>query len=314
MAALCRLLLDRGLCDAKTIERAQRIATESGQRLDRVLTQLGLVSERSLAEGWSALLGSVWSAEMYPATPLFTEELKPKFLRKVKVLPLLERADSVVLAMADPLDVFTCRAVAAALDRKVELMVAVPIELDAAIDPPLPRFGQRRVVDRRRPRRRDCRPSRRGHRAAERPGDEAPVIRLVNQMIARAVETQASDIHIEPFEDRAAPALPLRRRAAGGGKPAAALAAAIISRIKIMGRLDIAERRLPQDGRSRLAVRGQEVDFRVSTVPRCMAKRWCCACSTAAPWYSTMPRSACPERVIERLRAGAANCPTASCW
>ena len=95
---------------------------------------------------------------------------------------------------------------------------------------------------------------------------EAPVIRMVNQIIARAVETGASDIHIEPFED----ALRVRYRYDGAlqeaDSPPARLAAAITSRIKIMAKLDIAERRLPQDGRIRLAVRGQDVDFRVSTV------------------------------------------------
>ncbi len=96
---------------------------------------------------------------------------------------------------------------------------------------------------------------------------EAPVIRLVNQIIARAVETQASDIHIEPFEDR----LRVRYRNDGvlgeADSPPAHLTAAIVSRLKIMARLDIAERRLPQDGRIKLAVRGHEVDFRVSTIP-----------------------------------------------
>ena len=96
---------------------------------------------------------------------------------------------------------------------------------------------------------------------------EAPVIRLVNGIINRAVETQASDIHIEPFEDR----LRVRYRYDGvlheAESPPVRLTAAIISRIKIMSRLDIAERRLPQDGRIKLAVRGSEVDFRVSTIP-----------------------------------------------
>ena len=96
---------------------------------------------------------------------------------------------------------------------------------------------------------------------------EAPVIRLVNQLIGRAVETHASDIHIEPFEDR----LRVRYRYDGvlheADSPPARLAPAIISRVKIMSKLDIAERRLPQDGRIKLAVRGTEIDFRVSTTP-----------------------------------------------
>ncbi|WP_264996468.1 GspE/PulE family protein, partial [Kozakia baliensis] len=96
---------------------------------------------------------------------------------------------------------------------------------------------------------------------------EAPIIRLVNQIIFRAVETRASDIHIEPFEDR----LLIRYRYDGVlhevDSQSPRMTSALISRIKIMSKLDIAERRLPQDGRIKLAVRGHEVDFRVSTVP-----------------------------------------------
>ena len=96
---------------------------------------------------------------------------------------------------------------------------------------------------------------------------EAPVIRLVNQIIGRAVESQASDIHIEPFEDR----VRIRYRYDGDLQEAetqpARLAPAIVSRLKILAKLDIAERRLPQDGRIRIAVRGQEVVFRIATAP-----------------------------------------------
>jgi general secretion pathway protein E len=96
---------------------------------------------------------------------------------------------------------------------------------------------------------------------------EAPVIRLVNLVIQRAVELRASDIHIEPFENR----LKVRYRVDGvleeAESPPANLTAAVISRIKIMAKLNIAERRLPQDGRIMLRVQGKELDLRVSTVP-----------------------------------------------
>ena len=96
---------------------------------------------------------------------------------------------------------------------------------------------------------------------------EAPVIRLVNLIIQRAVELRASDIHIEPFENR----LKVRYRIDGvleeGESPPANLTAAVICRIKIMAKLNIAERRLPQDGRIMLRVQGKELDLRVSTVP-----------------------------------------------
>src|SRR5690554_6075630 len=96
---------------------------------------------------------------------------------------------------------------------------------------------------------------------------EAPVIRLVNLVIQRAVEQRASDIHIEPFENR----LKVRYRIDGVlhevESPPAASTAAVISRVKIMAKLNIAERRLPQDGRIMVRVQGKELDLRVSTVP-----------------------------------------------
>ena len=265
LEALSSVLLERGLVDDKTLDRARRVASETGQRLDAVLTQLGLVSERGLAEALALFLGlPLVTADRYPDAPLLVDRLKARFLRKVHALPIAAEADRLILAMADPLDQFTQTAVAAATGRKVAIEIALPIELDAALNRLYPDTG-------------DAHPETATNGSdepleedAERLKDlasEAPVIRLVNQMIARAVETQASDIHIEPFEDR----LRVRYRYDGvlheAESPATRLTAAITSRIKIMARLDIAERRLPQDGRLKLAVRGQEVDFRVSTVP-----------------------------------------------
>ena len=265
---LTDILLGTGQCDARVIERGRRVAEENGQRLDTVLLQLGLVSERGLAEAFAKLLDlPMATADRYPPDqPLFADRLTARFLRNARALPVAlepEAGGTLILAMADPLDTFTPAAVASATGLNVRLEIAVPIELDAAFN---------RLY-----------PDRETLQAAEvtAVGDpleddterlkdlasEAPVIRLVNQMITRAVETQASDIHIEPFEDR----LRVRYRYDGqlqeADSPPPRLAAAIISRVKIMAKLDIAERRLPQDGRIKLAVRGQEVDFRVSTIP-----------------------------------------------
>jgi len=161
----------------------------------------------------------------------------------------------------------TATAIASALGRSIAVAVAVPIELEAAFNRLYADSGGDDeaaaldgVVSDGEPMEED----------AERLKDlasEAPVIRLVNQLIARAVETHASDVHIEPFPDR----LRIRYRYDGvlheAETPPSRLAAAIISRVKIMARLDIAERRLPQDGRIKLTVRGHDIDFRVSTVP-----------------------------------------------
>ena len=264
---LATLLIEQGQCDPRTIDRGRRVAEDSGQRLDAVLLQLGLVTERGLAAAYATLLGTaVAGPGRYPAAALFAERLSPRFLRHARAIPVALDGETVVLATADPLDDFACAAVAAATGRSVTVEVAVPIDLEAAFERLYP----------------DAPPATDGagetgehtgeplEEDAERLKDlasEAPVIRLVNQIIARAVETQASDIHLEPFQDR----LRVRYRYDGVLQevdgPSAQLIAAVISRIKIMARLDIAERRLPQDGRIKLAVRGTEIDFRVSTIP-----------------------------------------------
>ena len=262
---LASLLIGAHQCDAQTIERGRRVAAESGQRLDQVIIQLGLVTERGLAEAYAALLGvPVASPARYPQTPLFPERLKPRFLRTARALPLAVEAQVMVLAVADAMDEFTPAAIAAAINLPVRLEIAVPIELEAAYTRLYPEGDATETA-----------PDEADHGVgleedAERLKDlasEAPVIRLVNQIIGRAVETHASDIHIEPFEDR----LRVRYRYDGvlheADSPTVRLAPAIISRIKIMSKLDIAERRLPQDGRIKLAVRGTDIDFRVSTIP-----------------------------------------------
>lgn len=264
MDGLAQVLLAQGSCDIRTIERARRVAEESGQRLDRVLSQLGMITERALAEGYSALLGlPITLRSRYPDEPLFPERLTPKFLRSAKALPISVTDGSVAVACADPLDDFTPAAIALATGQPVTIEVAIPIELDAALDRLYP-------DDQALPQSETSGGGEANEDDAERLKDlasEAPVIRLVNQIISRAVETQASDIHIEPFEDR----LRVRYRYDGvlheAENPPPRLTAAIISRVKIMSKLDIAERRLPQDGRIKLAVRGTEIDFRVSTVP-----------------------------------------------
>ncbi|MBB2191015.1 type II/IV secretion system protein [Gluconacetobacter azotocaptans] len=263
VADLARLLVDTGRCDVRAIERARRAADQNGGRLDRILLQLGLVSERDMALSYAELLGiPLATPDLYPAEPVLAEQLGARFLRDVHALPMALSGNGVTLALRDPLDSFAPASIAAATGLHVSPLVALPIELDAAFDRLYPREDHAAALpdDESAPLEDD----------AERLKDlasEAPVIRLVNQIIGRAVETHASDIHIEPFEDR----LRVRYRYDGVlhemDSPPAHLIPAIVSRIKIMARLDIAERRLPQDGRIKLAVRGHEIDFRVSTIP-----------------------------------------------
>jgi general secretion pathway protein E len=269
LAKLGQTLIDSGAIDRRTLDRARRVATETGGRLDQVLTQLGLISDRGLAEALAQLTAApLVKIVDYPDAPLFRDRLKPKFLRRARVLPIAASDERATLAMADPLDVFSRNAISTALGRPVAIAVAVPIELEAALerlyaDEEEGGNGEE-ILDEMVP---DAEPAEEDAERLKDLASEAPVIRLVNQLIARAVETHASDVHLEPFPDR----LRVRYRYDGVlhevEPPPPRLQGAIISRVKIMARLDIAERRLPQDGRIKLTVRGHEIDFRVSTIP-----------------------------------------------
>lgn len=258
----------RGACDAMMIERARKVARESGQALPSVLLQLGLVSETLMTGAYADLTGfPALSSDILTScrAPVLAERLAAGFLRSVRALPLPPDGNTLPVAMADPLDGFVVDAIGLVTGLTVRPLAALPGDLEAAMErlyPDATDVGDEgeTAANRDEPLEED----------ADRLKDlasEAPVIRLVNQIIFRAVETRASDIHFEPQEDR----LCVRYRYDGvlhevDSQPAS-LTAALVSRVKIMARLDIAERRLPQDGRIKLAVRGHEVDFRVSTVP-----------------------------------------------
>jgi general secretion pathway protein E len=223
------------------------------------------VSERDHAEAASAVLGlPLVSAKDAPELPPDTVALSPKFMKQFHVVAVATDADRIDVLLADPQDPYVLDAVRLASGREPRPAVAVRSEIDELIE----RWhGQGRsamdsIVENAE--------GEAGFDDVEHLRDlasEAPVIRLVNLVIQRAVELRASDIHIEPFENR----LKVRYRIDGvleeGESPPANLTAAVISRVKIMAKLNIAERRLPQDGRIMLRVQGKELDLRVSTVP-----------------------------------------------
>jgi len=267
-AALGEHLVARSKLAAPALARAERLAAESGERLELVLTRLGLLTERDLAEALASLLDlPLATSRDYPDLPVLERVLSRKFLKEWRLIPLAERADGIAVAMADPLDDAAAAAVRFAAGKPVLRHVAYPGDIDAAFER---LYGEGKSVIS------EISEAAR-ERTEEGPGEdieklrdsasEAPVIRLVNLLITRAVEARASDIHIEPMDGE----LRLRCRIDGVLQemegPPQRLGAAVISRIKIMARLNIAERRLAQDGRIRLAVRGKDIDFRVSTTP-----------------------------------------------
>jgi len=266
---LGEILIERGKLDAPTLDRALRLQQESGEKLGVLLVTLGVVAQREIAEALALQLDlPMMDVAAYPEFPILEERVSARFLREMRALPVREDDNEVALAMADPTDSYTIGALEMVTGRTVRALVAIPTELESALER-LYGFGksaQSQVIGDV-----ETRVDELDFNADVQQlkdlASEAPVIRLVSLIITNALDMRASDIHVEPFENR----LSVRYRVDGVlhdvESPPKRLAAPVISRIKIMANLDIAERRLPQDGRIRLRVQGKEIDLRVSTVP-----------------------------------------------
>lgn len=267
--AFAELLIREEFVDVGAIARARRAAEATSDRLDVVLVKLGLISEADLCAAYADYCGlPVVRPADIPLQPVLPDRLKLSFLKASRTLPISAQGDALVLAAVDPLNEEGRRAISYMLGCRVDLAVIAPADIEAAFRK-LYQDAAAQSVD--------------GDSNAiagsqidgneidvERLRDianEAPIIRLVNQIIGSAVERGASDIHIEPGRD----AVLVRFRLDGFLQQErvvpSSLKAALTTRIKIMARLDIAERRLPQDGRIRTAVRGVEIDVRVATLP-----------------------------------------------
>ena len=258
------LLVRAGRLTARDLERALAAQREMGGALDGVLVNLGLVSETDAAQALAEHLQLPFIAsDALPEAAPELEALLPEFLRTHRVLPL--RAENGVLhvAMRAPQDAFVVKALHLTTGLEVRPAVALGSDIDKALKRALDDAEAVQADD-----------------AVAGEGDagdfvehlrdlasEAPVIRLVNTIIGRVIELRASDIHLEPFDD----GLHVRYRVDGVLHPGevvpAAQGAAVSSRVKLLAHLDIAERRLPQDGRIKTRVKGRELDLRVSTVP-----------------------------------------------
>jgi len=215
LEALAAHLLASGQLSAAALERARQLARESGERLPVVLTRLGFLGERALAEALAAVLGLPLAREAdFPEAPLMEARLSPRFLREARLLPLAEAPEGLAVALADPLDEAAVAALRFATGRPLLLHVAYPAELEAALER---LYGDGR----------------------------SEISRIVEAAGGRMGEG----------------------RAKGRTRPPPRLRAAVVSRVKLMAGLDIAERRLAQDGRLRFTVRGKDIDFRVSTTP-----------------------------------------------
>jgi general secretion pathway protein E len=255
-------LVQRGLLTEGALERARRSAAQTQERLVPVLSKLGLLAERELVTQLSSFYKApIASGADFPQKPVFAE-LNWRFLAHRHIVPLSENDGGLVAAMADPGDDGAARALQLFAGRPIGRRVAALTDIETAIRRLYGNSGPASGTD-------EALPEEAASDDIDRLADlasEAPVIRMVHSLVT-AVEAGASDIHIEPFVDRVSIRFRLDGLLREVRTEPPQLGAAIASRVKIMAHLNIAERRLAQDGRLSFTVRGKEVDVRVSTSP-----------------------------------------------
>jgi general secretion pathway protein E len=251
----------RALLSVDAAARADAVSAETGERIESVVTRLGLVSEQVVAEAFATAAGlPLIASSDLPTAAVGSFTPSAVFLREMRALPILHANGRLTIALANPFDDFAATALGYSFGCPIDRAVALPSDIDGAIDRLYPSTASTS----------DMLGAAADEDDLERLRDivsDAPVIRAVNRLIADAVDARASDIHVEPAEDRVV----VRMRVDGVLVEAPSLPpsmrTALVSRIKVMAELNIAERRLPQDGRMRVAVRGHEIDLRVATAP-----------------------------------------------
>lgn len=262
--SLAEHLQSQGMLSADDVMRAVAHAGRSDGRLIDAVTQLSLLDGHQLAHAVSQYyrLPEVSDGD-WPTALDFAATLSQAFLRQHKLLPLALHEGRMVVATADPADSVALRALRLAAGCDLELRIAPASEIVAALD----RLTTTAMMSREVP-------------ATGPAGDTAddvehlkdlalgaPVVRIVNDLLLEARRTRATDVHIEPARSRLIVRLRIDGLLREVRSPPAELGRAIVSRIKILSGLDIAERRLPQDGRARLRLDGQDFDLRIATVP-----------------------------------------------
>lgn len=264
-----QFLVERNRISTKDLERALTLQKDSGTKIGKILVDMGFLTERDVCQVLCEQLGFPYmDPEQYPqSVPDILEKVSIKFLSANFILPLAydESGEQLSIAIEDPKNTLALNGLKSQLGCELHISLSTPTDIQDALER---YFGEgvsqlEKIVD-------DVDEFDENYDDVEHLKDlasEAPVIRLVNLIISRAVERRASDIHVEPFEK----VLKVRYRIDGVlqevESPPRGLAPAVISRIKIISKLDIAEKRVPQDGRLKMRIMGKEIDFRVSTVP-----------------------------------------------
>ena len=282
---LTAALLQQKLVTRESLEQVMQIQKERGGSLSQLLAEMKLVDPKALASALSRTL-------QIPAISLSKMDLDPKLVERIprrlafhyQIVPISHLGEQLTVAMADPLNVLALDHLGQTTGMTLSPFIATPEEIQdalnrlygGAIKDTLEELkagdkgpGALEILSESDAQRQDSTES------LIRLTQAGPIVRLTNATLAEGVKLRASDILVEPFEKR----LQIRYRVDGifreGDSPPAAMHAGIVSRIKVMANLNIAEHRLPQDGRMKFSVGGRNIDFRISVVPSYYGEKMC---------------------------------------
>ncbi len=267
---LGELLVREGLLTQAQLDQALAEKRGTRQRLGELVVAHGWVTEAQIAQALAAQYQLEFvNLDASPPNPAAATLLPEKFARRYRAVPIRFAGDRVVVAVADPTNVLASDDLRIALGLELQLTVATESDIDAALERLHP-AGERDDVEvevdpgdgatASKVRRLDVMDVRES-------ADSGPAVTLVNEVIKRAIEEGASDVHLEPQLDR----MVVRARIDGVMRPVRTISTdlmpAVTTRIKIMAELDIAERRMPQDGRVSIRFGGEPMDIRVAVLP-----------------------------------------------
>jgi len=269
-ATLAERLVERQMLSSEEMERVRKLQEEQQVSLSRLVVELGFLSEEDLLpvmrDHFALPLMSLRDAPNAPL-PIDLPGSIGDFFKLARMVPIKIEGRELIVAIADPTELSRLHAIELATGLRVKAVLAKEKEIVARIEALYGgSYTSEGTAD-------ESAPAFDGIAEDEDVAhlrdmaSEVPVIRLVNQMLVRALESRASDVHIEPFENQ----LKVRYRIDGilheVESPPRQLKGAVISRLKILAQLNIAERRLPQDGRIKTRLGGKDIDLRISTVP-----------------------------------------------
>jgi type IV pilus assembly protein PilB len=261
---LGELLISAGVITPEQRDKAIIEQKRLGKRLGETLISLGFISEELIAKALSEQMALPFKELKFVSVDPLVIDLVPETIaRKHKILPLHIVDGRLTIAMADPLDIFAADEIKRVTRMPVDAVVVAESELQKALDKHYKGEVEEviKAADVYFPEKEKV------VAAAEAMLEDTPIVKLVNTMVTQAVKDRASDLHIEPYADT----LRVRFRIDGKlhdiMKPPRHLHGGIISRIKILSGMDIAEKRVPQDGRFPINIEGRQFDVRASTLP-----------------------------------------------